>query len=655
MIRLEDISIVFQGRALFSGVSWQVTESARVGLVGVNGSGKSTLLKVLSGALDVESGRVFRAKNFTTGYLPQELHGSSEREVFEEALSGCGSAKALQESMDSVSAAMHTADPQSEEYAEMVIEFGRLHHLFEEADGFSAESKTSRVLQGLGVIQEWWRRPMNELSGGWQMRVHLARLILTAPSLLLLDEPTNHLDVESIIWLSQFLRTYEGGLILISHDRYFLDENVRQVVELWNGKLHFYAGNYSYYRTEKENRLELLRNAYSNQQEEIARIREFVDRFRYKATKARQVQSRLNLLDRMEKIELPEATDQIRLRIPDAPRSGRVVVEAEQLGHSYGGKRVFRDLNFKIERGEKICLVGVNGAGKTTLLKILARQMAPTEGNVLIGHNVIPAYYAQVVAEQLDLRCNILEEIAAAAPDPDETRLRSLLGSFLFTGDDVYKKISVLSGGEKSRVALAKILLTPSNLLLLDEPTNHLDLTSKEILLQALQDYEGTVLFISHDRFFMDQLGHKVLELKDGVLTPFLCNYSQYLQKASGEIRPEPAPKPAAAETEFYKSKEQKKIEARQRQQQSKWRNEVLKPLQEVESKIARDEARVKELEKRLADEATYAQKDAYFDLIREYQDLKASLESSYSRWEALQQKKQSAERRSGPEPESQD
>lgn len=641
MIRLEDISIVFQGRALFSGVNWQVTETARVGLVGVNGSGKSTLLKVLSGMLDVESGRVFRAKNFTTGYLPQELHGSSEREVFEEALSGCGSAKALQESMDSVSAAMHSADPQSEEYAEMVMEYGRLHHLFEEADGFSAESKTSRVLQGLGVPQEWWRRPMNQLSGGWQMRVHLARLILTAPSLLLLDEPTNHLDVESIVWLSQFLRTYEGGLILISHDRYFLDENVRQVVELWNGKLHVYAGNYSYYRQEKENRLVLLRSAYANQQEEIARIREFVDRFRYKATKARQVQSRLNMLDRMEKIELPQETDQIRLRIPDAPRSGRVVLEAEELGHSYGEKNVFRGLNFKIERGEKICLVGVNGAGKTTLLKILAQQLKPTQGKVQIGHNVLPAYYAQMVTEQLDLRCNILEEIAAAAPDPNETRLRSLLGSFLFSGDDVYKKISVLSGGEKSRVALAKILLVPSNLLLLDEPTNHLDLTSKEILLQALQDYEGTVLFISHDRYFMDQLGQKVLELKDGVLTPYLCNYSQYLQKATGEPAPAVVEKPAAVENEFYKSKDQKKVEAKQRQQQSKWRNEVQKPLLEVEQQIAAGEARLKELEKLLADDSIYLQKDASSAYIHEYQQLKTSLESSYSRWENLQKRKE--------------
>lgn len=642
MIRLEDVSIVFQGRALFSDVSWQVTENSRVGLVGVNGSGKSTLLKVLSGMQDVEAGRVFRAKNFTTGYLPQELHGSSERLVFDEALSGCGSTQVLQAQLDEVSAAMHEVDAQSEEHAELVQEYGRLHHLFEEAGGFSAESKTSRVLQGLGVPQEWWQRPMNQLSGGWQMRVHLARLILSAPSLLLLDEPTNHLDVESILWLSQFLRSYEGGLILISHDRYFLDENVREIVELWNGKLHFYAGNYSYYRQEKENRLVLLQNAYENQQGEIARIREFVDRFRYKATKARQVQSRLNMLERMEKIELPQATDQIRLRIPDAPRSGRIALEAENLGHSYREKRVFSGLNFKIERGEKIALVGVNGAGKTTLLKILAGQLAPSEGRNELGHNVIPAYYAQMVTEQLDLRNTILEEIRNSAPDPEETRLRSVLGSFLFTGDDVYKKISVLSGGEKSRVALAKILLTPSNLLLLDEPTNHLDLTSKEILLQALQDYEGTVLFISHDRFFMDQLGQKVLELKDGILTPYLCNYSQYLQTATGEkAAPKNEKTSAVAEPDYYKTKEQKKQEAQKRQQQSRLKKEVLQPLQELEGTIAREEARLKELEKSLADDRTYSENDRYIDMIREYESLKRSTEENYARWEALQKKKE--------------
>lgn len=637
MIRLENTSIIFQGRPLFSGINWQITERSRVGLVGVNGSGKSTILKILAGYQEVESGRVVQAKNFTIGYLPQELQGSSDRVVFEEALSGCGSAQSLQRKLDEVADAMQHCDSASDEYSELVLEFGRLQRLYEESDGFSADSKTARVLQGLGVPQEWWQRSMNQLSGGWQMRVHLARLILSAPSLLLLDEPTNHLDVESILWLSSFLRSSGGGLIIISHDRYFLDENVNEIVEIWGGKLHFYAGNYSFYRNEKEKRLELLRNAFVNQQEEIERVQAFIDRFRYKASKARQVQSRINMLERMERIELPQDTAQIRLHIPDAPRSGRVVMESKNLGHHYSEKFVFQNLNFQLERGNKIALAGVNGAGKTTLLKILAGQMQPAEGQVETGHNVYPAYYAQMVTDQLNLQNTVLQEISRSATNEDETRLRTVLGSFLFSGDDVYKKISMLSGGEKSRVSLAKILLKPSNLLLLDEPTNHLDMQSKEILLRALQEYEGAILFISHDRYFMDQLAQKVLELKDGILTEYLGTYSEYLAKiTTNEILPKvetPAPQQAA----IHKTKDQKKQEALNRQEQAKWKKEFLQPIQDLEAKIAKHETRLKELEQILADEKTYQEKNRYFELIDEYQKLKSTIQESYVNWEHLQ------------------
>lgn len=642
MIRLENASVVFAGRPLFSDATWQITERSRVGLVGLNGSGKSTILKVIAGQQETESGRVVRAKNFTIGYLPQELHGSSDKPVFEEALSGCGSAQSLERQIDAVTAAMQNVDSTSDDYAELLMEYGRLHHLYEEADGFSAEAKTGRILLGLGVPQEWWQWPMNRLSGGWQMRVHLARLILSAPSLLLLDEPTNHLDVESILWLSSFLRNYEGGLILISHDRYFLDENTREIVELWNGTLHFYAGNYSYYRSEKEKRLELLQSSYRNQQEEIARIQQFIDRFRYKASKAKQVQSRILMLEKMERIELPQESAQIRLRIPAAPRSGRSVLEAKNLGHNYDGKVVFSNLDFRIERGEKIALVGVNGAGKTTLLKVLAGQLKPTDGEYQLGHNVYPAYYAQMVTDQLDLRNRVLEEVSRSATDQTETQLRSILGSFLFSGEDVFKRISVLSGGEKSRVALAKILLQPSNLLLLDEPTNHLDMQSKEILLHALQAFEGTILFISHDRYFMDQLSQKVFELKDGKLTSYFGNYSEYLRKIEeneieqADAKPERELEPAPA-VDFHKSKEQKKQEALLRQQQSKKKKQVLDPLSTVEKEIESGETRLKELERTLADDKTYEQKDRYFELIHEYQKLKSTLESAYAKWEELQ------------------
>ncbi len=637
MIRLENASVVFQGRSLFSNVNWQITEGHRIGLVGVNGSGKSTLLKLITGMQEADSGRIIRSKNFTIGYLPQELTSVSERTVFDEALEGCGTARELDLKLKATEKAMGETDPHSEEYEELLHEFGRLQHLFEHADGFALESNTAQVLQGLAVPSEWWRMLLKQLSGGWQMRVHLARLILSAPSLLLLDEPTNHLDVESIVWLSSFLRTYEGGLVMISHDRYFLDENVKEIVEIENRKLNFYAGNFSYYLQEKENRLELLLNTYENQKGEIARTQKFIDRFRYKATKARQVQSRIKMLEKLERLELPDSTDEIHLKLPAAPRSGRVVMEGINLGHSYDDKKIFAGLNFTIERGEKVALVGVNGAGKTTLLKILAGVEAPTEGKANIGYNVFPAYYAQIVAEQFDLRNTLIEEMRREETGQDETFLRTILGSFLFSGDAVYKKVVVLSGGEKSRLALAKILLRPSNFLLLDEPTNHLDMASKEILLEALQEYTGTILFIAHDRYFMDQLATRVLELKDGALTPYLGNYSEYILKITRPVQiQETVREPVKT---YHKSREQKKLEAEQRSKQSRLKKDVMEPLARLEESINAKESEIRELEQVLADDRIYSD-HRHKEYIQRYESLKRGLEKDYKRWEELQRLK---------------
>jgi ATP-binding cassette, subfamily F, member 3 len=643
MIRLENIAVVFQGRSLFANVNWQITEGHRIGLVGVNGSGKSTLLKLITGLLEPDSGRIVRSKNFSVGYLPQELTSTSEQTVFDEALSGCGTARELELHLHATERAMSKVDPKSEEYEELVHEFGRLQHLFEEADGFALQSKTARVLQGLAVPAEWWEKPLKQLSGGWQMRIHLARLILSAPSLLLLDEPTNHLDVESIVWLSSFLRTYEGGLVMISHDRYFLDENVREIVEIENRKLHFYAGNFSFYLQDKENRSQLLLNAYENQKGEIARTERFIERFRYKATKARQVQSRIKQLEKLERVELPDSTDEIHLRLPEAPRSGRVVLEANGLGHSYGDKRVFSNLNFLLERGEKVALVGVNGAGKTTLLKILANVEKPLQGSVNFGHNVFPAYYAQIVAEQFDLRNTVLKEMLREDTPHDETFLRTVLGSFLFSGDAVYKKVSVLSGGEKSRLALAKILLRPSNLLLLDEPTNHLDMASKEILLEALQDYTGAILFIAHDRYFMDQLAQRVLELKEGILTSYPGNYSEYVLKISTSSEPAAAVEETVEVPAYHKSREQKKLEAEQRTKLARLKKEIMEPLATLEASISANEAELKQLESALADDRIYSD-NRHQDYIQKYELLKRTLETEYKKWEALQKRKEEVE-----------
>lgn len=644
MIRLENVSVIFQGRSLFSNVNWQITEGHRIGLVGVNGSGKSTLLKLITGVQEADEGRVIRSKNFTVGYLPQELTTISDRTVFDEALEGCGTARELELKLAETQTAIEQTDPASEDYEELIHEFGRLQHLFEQADGFALQSKTAQVLQGLAIPSEWWPMPLKQLSGGWQMRVHLAKLILSAPSLLLLDEPTNHLDVESIVWLSSFLRTYEGGLVMISHDRYFLDENVREIVEIENRKLHFYSGNFSYYAQEKENRLELLLNTYQNQQGEIARTQRFIERFRYKATKARQVQSRIKLLEKLERLELPDSTDEIHLRLPAAPRSGRIAIEGTNLGHAYDGKRIFSGLNFTLERGEKVALVGVNGAGKTTLLKILAGVETPTEGSVKIGYNVFPAYYAQIVAEQFDLRNTLLDEMLREDTGQDETFLRTILGSFLFSGDAVYKKVSVLSGGEKSRLALAKILLRPSNLLLLDEPTNHLDMASKEILLEALLEYTGTILFIAHDRYFMDQLATRVLELKDGVLTSYIGNYSEYILKASQTAESASlATAPSTAATVHHKSREQKKLEAERRNRLSRLKKEILEPLELLEKSILTKEHEIRTLEQLLADQKVYSDR-RHTEYIQQYEALKKGLELDYKQWEELQRRKEEVE-----------
>lgn len=645
MIRLENVRVLFQGRYLLSDVNWQITEKSRIGLVGVNGSGKSTLLRLISGILEPEDGNIFRARNFSIGYLPQELTQVSDRTVFEEAQSGCGTVLELEKKIELVTKALEEADHESEDYEELVFEYGRLHRMFEAQDGFTAEARTSRVLQGLAVPEEWWSVPLKQLSGGWQMRVHLARLVLSAPSLLLLDEPTNHLDLESILWLSDFLRTYEGGLILISHDRYFMDENIAQVVEIWNQKLHFYTGNYSKYVEEKKTRQELLENAYRNQQEEIARIQGFVDRFRYKATKAKQVQSRIKMLEKMERIELPLNTDQIRLRLPSCTRSGRTVVEAENLSHRYDEKEVFQNLNLRIERGEKVALLGVNGAGKSTLLKILAGILEPSGGEVKPGHNVFRAYYAQVVTEQMDIRNNVLQETIRESVSQTETELRSILGSFLFSGEDVYKKVSVLSGGEKSRLALAKILLKPANFLLLDEPTNHLDLASKTILLEALQNFEGTILFIAHDRYFMDQLATRILELKNGQITDYPGNYSYYLTKSAelqNDIVP-PASSPRKPQR-FHKTKEHKKSEAEKRNRATRMKREILEPLSRMEEMIAEAEEEQRRIEAALEDDRTYSDPGKYQDHLEAYEKIRADLKKYYAEWEKLQKQKEAVE-----------
>jgi ATP-binding cassette subfamily F protein 3 len=423
--------------------------------------------------------------------------------------------------------------------------YSLLQDRFHALDGYALDAQVGSVLTGLGFGKEDWARQTDEFSGGWQMRIALAKLLLAKPNLLLLDEPTNHLDLETRNWLEDYLRSYPFGYILISHDRYFLDVTIDRTVEIWNKRLTIYQGNYTKYLKQKDERREQLMAAYRNQRERIEHLEAFINRFRYQATKARQVQSRIKELEKIERIEVPEEEAVIHFKFPQPPPSGRIVAEAQGLAKSYGRKQVFEGGRFTIERGDRVALVGVNGAGKSTLIKLLTGDEAPTAGSIRLGHNVIAEYFAQDQYKVLDPEARMLDDMSRAARRVPEVELRSLLGCFLFSGNDVFKPLGVLSGGERNRYALARILVSPANFLLLDEPTNHLDMRAKDVLLEALAGYSGTVIFVSHDRYFIDRLATRVLEIEGGAVTAYEGNYEDYLRRKSALDAPVPAQPPA--------------------------------------------------------------------------------------------------------------
>jgi ATP-binding cassette, subfamily F, member 3 len=425
-------------------------------------------------------------------------------------------------------------DPESAAYAAAADRFSEIDSRFRAHDGYALDAQVGTVLTGLGFSKDDWRRRTEEFSGGWQMRIALAKLLLQKPSLLLLDEPTNHLDLETRNWLEDYLRTYPNGYILISHDRYFLDVTVDKIIEIWNKGLHVYHGNYEKYLQQKAERRAQIEAAYRNQRERIEQLEAFINRFRYQATKAKQVQSRIKELDKIERIEIPQEEQAIHFTFPQPPPSGRTVVEVSGLSKSYGLKQVLNDVSFTIDRGDRIALVGVNGAGKSTLVRLLSGQDAPTSGTLKLGHNVLAEYFAQDQYKVLDPSARMLSDIGSIAPKVSETDLRNLLGCFLFSGEDVFKTLGVLSGGERNRYALAKILVSPANFLLLDEPTNHLDLRAKDVLLEAINSFTGTVIFVSHDRYFIDRLATRVFEVADGKVNVYPGNYEDYLWRKEG-------------------------------------------------------------------------------------------------------------------------
>ncbi len=584
MIQLTEAGKRFGPKTLFEDLNWLVTPKERVGIVGGNGTGKSTLLKVMAGIEGLDYGTINGMKGIRAGYLPQDGINLTGRSVFDECMSVFEYIRAMEAEQKELEHRMGELDHESFEYQQISERYNHLQAEFTARDGYNIESRVGGVLTGLGFSKEDWQKRVEQFSGGWQMRIALAKLLLEEPNLLLLDEPTNHLDLEARNWLENYLANYPNAFVLISHDRYFLDVTVTKIVEIWNKKVWFYTGGYSKYESQKADRRVQIESAYRNQRDRIEALESFINRFRAQATKAKQVQSRIKELEKIERIEIPPDEKTIHFRFPQPKPSGRIVAEFRNVSKSYGTKTVFSGANFNIERGDRIALVGINGAGKSTLIKLLSGEEPVTTGEYTLGHNAEPDYFAQDQYKVLDPESSILYDLGTVASRASNTELRSVLGCFLFSDDDVFKKIGVLSGGERNRYALARMLMNPSNFLLLDEPTNHLDMRAKDVLLRSIEEFQGTVVFVSHDRYFIDKLATRVFEVADGAVTLYNGNYEEYLYRKSGA-----AEAAAAAQVAAEKPKQQ---QGQQKQQQGQQPNKQTGQQQNNPAPAADDKQR---------------------------------------------------------------
>jgi ATP-binding cassette subfamily F protein 3 len=652
VLALENITLHLGDRELLDGVSTFINPGERIGLVGPNGAGKSTLLKIIMGIQECDEGSIALSNEETLGYLPQDgVDPDFTLTVLEEVETAFAELFELEMEVKDIQEKLAHVDPKGKEYERLMERYGILQTELESSGLYELRSQVEKILMGLGFTEEDFHRNTSEFSGGWLMRIALAKLLLRRPTYLLLDEPTNHLDIESLQWMENFLNSYEGAVVVVSHDKAFLDTITTRTLALRSGEISDYAGNYSFYEKKWEEEKELLLNAKKNQEKQIKETQEFIDRFRYKASKASQVQSRVKQLEKMDRIELEDEQSKVSFRFPEPPRSGQVVMKLENLHKSYDDNPVFDGIDYEIERGDKIAVVGPNGAGKSTLIRILAGNEPFQKGDRTEGHNVTVNYFAQHQADELDTKRHALETLQDAGSDAKESRLRTILGCFLFQGDDVFKKVKVLSGGEKSRLALAKMLLSPANLLIFDEPTNHLDMSSKNILQQAIQQYEGTVVIVSHDRNFLDPIVNKVLDVQPGYIKTYLGNVSYYLTRKQEEAEAEtaePSTQKQNDQDNQLSRKEQRRLEAESRNELSRRTKPIRKNIEELEKEIAKMESRKDEIE------ATMAQPDFYDDAENvkkfslEYDQLKADLTDRYSKWEEYQNRMEVIEQEFG-------
>jgi len=633
MLHLKNISKEFAGKPLFSAISWHLKKGERVGLVGENGAGKSTIMRIIAGQIELSSGEIQLAKGATVGYLPQDGLVTRGKSLFEEALSALAELQAMEEELRTLTLELETVTHRDPRHAVALDRFGHLQEEFKVKGGYTKEADVGVVLTGLGFLPEQWQRDCGTFSGGWQMRIALAKLLLQRPNVLLLDEPTNHLDIEARNWLEEYLCSYPYSVMLVSHDRFFLDKVCSRIAEVWNFSISDYHCNYSRYLTQRDERVAALREAKRRQDEEVEKLEDFIRRFRYQANKASLVQSRLKVLEKIERIVIPPERKKIHFQFPEPPKSGRVVMELAGVCKSFGAHKVLDQVSLTIEKGEKIALVGHNGAGKSTLMKILSGGDFQA-GSRLNGHNVVIDYFAQDQAEALDSSKTAYDELYTDAPYDMVPRLRDLLGAFLFSGDDIHKKVNVLSGGERNRLALAKMLLRPANLLLMDEPTNHLDLFSKDMLLDALRAFTGTVVFVSHDRHFIDGLATRVVEVEAGGLTSYHGDYEYFLAKKGG--LPESIPAPLAAGAQPQASKEERQKSREDDKQRQKEVRAQQKRLADIEAAIESAEHALKALEENLVDPVFASDYAKLARLGEEHAAAEAGLALLYEEWEAL-------------------
>ncbi|MFA7473258.1 MAG: ABC-F family ATP-binding cassette domain-containing protein [Spirosomataceae bacterium] len=629
MIAITNLSYFLGDRALYEEASLHIKPKMKVGLIGLNGTGKSTLLRLINGEYQPDSGTISKSGDCTIGFLNQDLLSyQTDDSILSVAMQAFERQNELQAKIDEV---LHQMEVDYKD--ELVDRLAVLQEEFEALDGYSIQSKAESILEGLGFSTEELQKPLRQFSGGWRMRVMLAKLLLQKPSLLMLDEPTNHLDLPSIQWVEKYIQNYEGAVIVVSHDREFLDNVVDNIVEVSGAKLHHYPGNYSFYLEEKALRNEIQRGAFENQQAKIRQTERFIERFKAKATKARQVQSRVKSLQKMELVEeVIDENTKVHFRFQFTTQPGRHILQLENVSKAYGDKQILKDTTISIERGDKIALIGANGKGKSTALRIVAGT-EEIEGVRRLGHNVAFTFYAQHQLESLNLENNLIEELKYANPSKTEASLRTVLGCFLFTGDDVFKKIKVLSGGEKSRVALAKVLLSQANFLLLDEPTNHLDMQSVNILIQALQQYEGSYIVVSHDRYFVESIANKIWYIEDQQIKEYPGTYAEYCVWMEDRIaqiteQPEPRKKVESKENKPSRTPDESKIK----------RNQLQKKAEELEAEITRLEKEKRDWEAKLATPEVYSDSERLGEANKSYAEVSQRLEEATEEWAAVMQ-----------------